>query len=76
VDILEYFEQHAIPEGTNRISTRYIGRQIYRAGITDMGMLCAIMRDSPERIKDLRNIGEKSFELILEICKDYENIWG
>ena len=74
MDVLEYFEQYAIPEGVKKSSIRYTGRQIYRAGITDMCMLCSILQNSPEKIKNLRNIGEKSFELILEICKDYKNI--
>lgn len=76
MDVLEYFEQYAMQECSKRSSIRYTGRQIYRAGITDMYMLCNILRDSPEKIKTLRNIGEKSFELILEICNDYKNIGG
>jgi len=72
MDILEYFEQYAMREDSKRSSIRYTGRQIYRAGITDMCMLCDILQNSPEKIKALRNIGEKSFELILEICRDYK----
>lgn len=72
MDVLEYFEHCTAPEGVKRSSMRYTGRQVYRAGITDMETFCAILRDSPERIKELRNIGEKSFRLISEICKNYD----
>lgn len=50
--------------------------QLCRAGVTDMNTLCELMADQPEKVRDIRNIGEKSMALIQTVCEAYRSKRG
>lgn len=63
--------EERLPE--RKAELRRISLALRREGILTMEDLCARERASPARMTKIRNIGEKSAQLIAELCKQYEN---
>ena len=70
-DILRFFqsdgERRGLPPG---YCTR-IAKELRRNGVKDMKSLCVLMEQNPEKVRSLRNIGDKSMDVIRDIIKSY-----
>ena len=51
---------------------RRVALALCRGGVDTMEQLCALQRAGPERLLELRSIGEKSLPLIAAVCARYE----
>lgn len=51
---------------------RRVALALGRGGVERMEQLCALQRAGPERLLELRSIGEKSLPLIEAVCTRYE----
>ena len=67
VDIRAYFAQHA-HEAFNQRLVNMASKQMVRAGIESMKILCGM---TVEEIVRTRNIGEKSQEVVLTMREKY-----
>lgn len=70
-DILRFFQREGkkrdLPPGC---CTR-IAKELRRNGIGDMDSLQTLMEHNPEKVRSLRNIGDKSMDVIGDIIKSY-----
>lgn len=48
-----------------------VGIQLARGGIDDMDTLYTLLKDDPEKLLAIRNIGPKSLSVIRSVCEDY-----
>ncbi|MDD3252808.1 MAG: hypothetical protein PHV18_09630 [Lachnospiraceae bacterium] len=71
--IKEYFTACEETFPGRQVELRRISLSLRRAGIVTMETLCRMQRENPENIKEIRNIGGKSAELIAVICRQYED---
>ena len=72
--IKDYFaacEQH-FPE--QRSELRRISLALCRGGIETMPELCQMYMHEPQRLLEIRSIGEKSIQMIGELCRQYQTI--
>lgn len=71
--VKEYFIacEEVFPE--KKAELRRISVALRREGILTMEDLCARQRASPQQMTQIRNVGEKSTQLITVICKQYED---
>ena len=53
---------------------RRVAFALCRGGVDTMEQLCALQRAGPERLLELRSIGEKSLPLIAAVCARYKNV--
>ena len=57
-----------------RTQLRRLSLALRRGGVEHMEQLCAIQRAGPEKLLEIRSIGEKSLLLIAAVCARYEKI--
>ena len=55
-----------------RTQLRRLSLALRRGGVERMEQLCAIQRAGPEKLLEIRSIGEKSLPLIAAVCARYE----
>lgn len=48
-----------------------VGTKLARGGIDDMDTLYTLLKDDPEKLLAIRNIGPKSLSVIRSVCEDY-----
>lgn len=70
--VMEYFQSAPVPDGKKGRAHR-AGMCLCRANIETMEELSALCERGPEKLLDIRDIGEKNAALILEICAMYNN---
>lgn len=70
-EVLKYFMNVQGPDYPKSLARR-IGLELCRGNISTMSQLCRLCENEPEKLKTLRNIGEKNLTLILEVCADYQ----
>ena len=56
----------------NRTQLRRLSLALRRGGVEHMEQLCAMQRAGPEKLLEIRSIGEKSLPLIAAVCARYE----
>ena len=64
-------------EGENpKICTelRSISLALRRNRIATMEELCQLQDNSPQTIKEMRNVGPKKYEIITQVCKEYARV--
>ncbi len=71
--VKEYFIACEVWFPERKAELRRISLALRREGILTMEDLCARQRASPEQMTKIRDIGEKSAQLIAELCKQYED---
>lgn len=71
--VKDYFSicEKRFPEKKSEL--RRISLSLRRDGILTMEALCQMQWETPEKVKTIRNIGEKSSKFIAEICRQYED---
>lgn len=55
-----------------RTQLRRLSLALRRGGVERMEQLCAMQRDGPDGLLEIRSIGEKSLPLIAAVCARYE----
>ncbi|MGI6176690.1 MAG: hypothetical protein ACOYJC_11160 [Christensenellales bacterium] len=70
-DVRRYFHSYMLlQKTTNSLLTR-TASGLCRGGITDMDILCELLNKHPEKLLQIRNIGEKSLALSRAVCASY-----
>lgn len=72
--VKEYFIAYEQQFPEHRSELRRISLSLRRGGVETMSKLCQMYTGSPERLLQIRSIGEKSIELIGEVCRQYQRM--
>ena len=70
-EVMRYFQNAQVPDAKKQLAKR-AGFELCRGNISTMKQLCGLCEHSPEKLLQIRNIGEKTAALILEICAMYK----
>ena len=62
--------EQAFPANCTQL--RRLSLALRRGGVEHMEQLCAMQRAGPEKLLEIRSIGEKSLPLIAAVCARYE----
>lgn len=71
-NVIKYFRNYASAPDFSKALPGRTARGLYRANIITMQELCALCENESEKIKKVRGVGDKGWELELEICAAYK----
>ena len=70
-EVMKYFQNARVPDA-QKCLTRSAGMRLCRGKVSTMTELCDLCEQSPEKLLEIRDIGEKTAALILEVCATYK----
>jgi len=70
-EVMKYFQNARVPDAQKGLARR-AGMDLCRGNVSTMSELCDLCEQSPEKLLEIRNIGEKTAALILEVCAVYK----
>lgn len=69
-EVWAYFKNATVPKARKSLALR-AGKELCRGNVSSMDELAAMCESGPEKLLSIRNIGEKSVTVILEVCAMY-----
>jgi len=70
-EVWEYFKNAPVPDAKKHLARR-AGKELCRGHVSSMSELAALCEKGPEKLVSIRNIGEKSAAVILEVGAIYK----